>query len=39
MQHDTFNIAGKDYTSRLLVGTGKYKDLAETKAAVEASGA
>ncbi len=39
MQHDTFNIAGKDYTSRLLVGTGKYKDLTETKAAVEASGA
>lgn len=32
-------IAGKAYTSRLLVGTGKYKDLAETKAAIEASGA
>ena len=39
MQHDTLTIAGKEYTSRLLVGTGKYKDLAETKAAVEASGA
>ena len=39
MQQDTFTIAGKAYTSRLLVGTGKYKDLAETKAAVEASGA
>ncbi len=39
MQNDTFTIAGKAYTSRLLVGTGKYKDLAETKAAVEASGA
>ena len=39
MQNDTFTIAGKEYTSRLLVGTGKYKDLAETKAAVEASGA
>ena len=39
MQQDTFTIAGKTYTSRLLVGTGKYKDLAETKAAVEASGA
>ena len=38
MQQDTFAIAGKTYTSRLLVGTGKYKDLAETKAAVEASG-
>lgn len=39
MQQDTFTIAGKTYTSRLLVGTGKYKDLAETKAAVEASDA
>ncbi len=37
--NDTFELAGKTYTSRLLVGTGKYKDLAETKAAVEASGA
>lgn len=36
---DEFNIAGKTYRSRLLVGTGKYKNLAETKAAVEASGA
>ncbi|CAH9018178.1 thiazole synthase [Candidatus Nitrosacidococcus sp. I8] len=32
-------IAEKTYQSRLLVGTGKYKDLAETKAAIEASGA
>lgn len=32
-------IAGKSYASRLLVGTGKYKDFAETKAAVDASGA
>ena len=32
-------IAGGDYRSRLLVGTGKYKDFAETRAAVEASGA
>jgi len=39
MQHDTLIIAGKVYNSRLLVGTGKYKDLAETKAATEASGA
>ena len=31
-------IAGKSYSSRLLVGTGKYKDFTETKAAVEASG-
>jgi thiazole synthase len=36
---DTLTIAGKTYTSRLLVGTGKYKDLAETKAAIETSGA
>lgn len=36
---DPFNIAGKSYTSRLLVGTGRYKNLAETKAVVEASGA
>ena len=32
-------VAGRDYRSRLLVGTGKYKDFAETRAAVEASGA
>jgi thiazole synthase len=32
-------VAGKSYRSRLLVGTGKYKDLDETKAAIEASGA
>jgi len=36
---DTLVIAGKPYTSRLLIGTGKYKDFAETRAAVEASGA
>jgi thiazole synthase len=36
---DPLVIAGKPYASRLLVGTGKYKDFAETKAAVEASGA
>ncbi|WP_367027124.1 sulfur carrier protein ThiS [Methylococcus sp. ANG] len=36
---DPLVIAGKVYTSRLLVGTGKYKDLAETGAAVEMSGA
>jgi len=32
-------IAGKNYTSRLLVGTGKYQDLEETRLAIEASGA
>jgi thiazole synthase len=36
---DSLIIAGKAYASRLLVGTGKYKDFAETQAAVEASGA
>ncbi len=39
MDNDTLLIAGKSYNSRLLVGTGKYKDFADTKAAVEASGA
>ncbi len=32
-------IAGKTYTSRLLVGTGKYKDMQETQEAIENSGA
>lgn len=32
-------IAGKTYLSRLIVGSGKYRDLAETAAATEASGA
>lgn len=36
---DTFTIAGQDYSSRLLVGTGKYKDFEETAAAIKASGA
>ena len=36
---DTLSIAGKSYSSRLLVGTGKYKDMDETRRAVEASGA
>ncbi|MGB7597418.1 MAG: thiazole synthase [Gallionella sp.] len=37
--NDKLIIAGKTYSSRLLVGTGKYKDFTETRAAVEASGA
>jgi thiazole synthase len=37
--NDNLIIAGKAYTSRLLVGTGKYKDFAETRAALDASGA
>lgn len=36
---DALVVAGKSYNSRLLVGTGKYKDMAETEAAIEASGA
>ncbi len=32
-------IAGRAFQSRLIVGTGKYKDGAETQAAIEASGA
>ena len=35
----SLTIAGKTYRSRLLVGTGKYKDFAETRTAIEASGA
>jgi thiazole synthase len=38
-QDDSFVVAGKAYRSRLLVGTGKYKDLEETQLATEASGA
>ncbi|TPQ29472.1 sulfur carrier protein ThiS [Methylomonas koyamae] len=38
-QEDFFTLAGKQYRSRLLVGTGKYKDLEETRLATEASGA
>lgn len=36
---DSLVIAGKTYHSRLLVGSGKYKDLEETRLATEASGA
>jgi thiazole synthase len=36
---DSLLIAGKAFGSRLLIGTGKYKDFAQTRAAVEASGA
>ncbi len=36
---DHFTIAGQKFTSRLLVGTGKYKDFQETAAAIQASGA
>jgi thiazole synthase len=36
---DSLDVAGKRYGSRLLVGTGKYRDFAQTKAAIDASGA
>ncbi len=36
---DFLNLAGINYESRLLVGTGKYKDLQETRSAIVASGA
>ena len=37
--HDALTIAGKTYRSRLLTGTGKFKDLDETRRATEAAGA
>lgn len=36
---DTWTVAGRTFRSRLIVGTGKYKDFAENAAAVEAAGA
>ena len=36
---DSWSVAGKTFTSRLIVGTGKYKSFEENAAAVEASGA
>ena len=36
---DALVVAGKSYSSRLLVGTGKYRDFDETRRAIEASGA
>jgi len=39
MNDSLLTIAGKTYQSRLLVGSGKYKDLIETREATEASGA
>ena len=37
--NDRLVIAGREFKSRLWVGTGKYKDFVETKKAIEASGA
>jgi len=36
---DSFELAGRNYRSRLLVGTGKYADFEQTRLAIEASGA
>jgi len=36
---DLLTIAGKTYSSRLLIGTGKYKDFDETRESIETSGA
>ena len=38
-EDDTWSVAGRTFRSRLIVGTGKYKDFAQNAAAVEASGA
>src|SRR6202166_1779553 len=37
--NDNLTLAGRSFASRLIVGTGKYKDAAETERAVDASGA
>jgi thiazole synthase len=39
MLQDPFVLGGREYRSRLIVGTGKYKDFDETRRAIEASGA
>jgi thiazole synthase len=39
IQEDRFELGGKVFKSRLIVGTGKYRDFAQTREAVEASGA
>ena len=39
VKNDALVIAGKSYDSRLLVGTGKYKSMDQTREAIEASGA
>jgi len=36
---DLFQLGGKAYRSRLIVGTGKYRDFAATRAAIDAAGA
>jgi len=39
MNSDFLTVGSRSFSSRLLLGTGKYKDFAETRAAVDASGA
>ena len=39
VDEDSWTVAGRTFRSRLIVGTGKYRDLEETAAAIEASGA
>jgi len=39
LPEDTWSVAGRTFRSRLIVGTGKYKDFAQNAAALEASGA
>ena len=39
ISQDSWQVAGRSFTSRLIVGTGKYKDFAQNAAAVAASGA
>ena len=39
LKKDIFKIAGKKLSSRLIVGTGKYKNFKETAQAIKASGA
>ena len=38
-ENNALIIAGKQYRSRLLVGSGKYRDLAQTREATDAAGA
>lgn len=39
MSKDSLTVAGREFSSRLIIGTGKYKDYAENAAALKASGA
>jgi thiazole synthase len=39
MSTDTWSLAGRTFHSRLIIGTGKYKDIDETREAIRRSGA